>query len=446
MSKKYTDEELLKILYDTYCERGQAKYADFKAKYGLPSGAVYMRRFGSWNNALKLANIPITQRGFRGYSKEMLMEKFKDLVDYMGRIPTLDEATNNKNFVSTGTIIDYFDTYDNLVTACGFERNTTKNGKYKKDFLISEIQRFVQEFERVPIQSDFEGLKGYPSRKTFSNHFESFNEVIRLAGFEPVNKSNKEREIKYKDPKYREFLIQELHRFIEENGRSPKSSDFDNGDANYPSRSAYRTVFGTWNNALNEADIPLNSVSHYDDSFLESEFKRFVKEHGRIPTYDEFNNSEYPSFWCYQHRFGSWNKAVIAYGYEPNDRNRKYYMEDGEICCSSYEHTISTWLKERNIKYDRNIPYIEIDQFGYKGKMDCDYKIYYNNKIWFVEMAGFLSGTDFKKFSVQEKNYFFKLKYKKKLLKRNELDYIVIEPCDIKNKSFEETFIKMLNG
>lgn len=445
MSNKYTNQELLKILYGVYCEQGQVKYTDFKANYGLPSGATYIKRFGSWNNAMKLANIPINQKKIRGYSEEILINKFKEIVDFLGRIPTFNEVTNDKNFVSAGTVINYFDTYDNLVLACGFKHNTTNNGKYKKNFLISEIQRFVEEFKRVPVQSDFEKLEGYPSRKTFTNHFGSFNKVIKLAGFEPLTESKVEIGVKYKSPEYRQFLLNELKRYVKEFGHIPTTGDFENDD-DFPNRNNYRHVFGNWNNALREAELPLNSVSQYEDSFLESEFRRFVKEHGRIPTYAEFNNSEYPSFWYYQHRFGSWNNAVIAYGYEPNDSNRKYYMEDGEVCCSSYEHIISTWLKERNIRYDRNIPYIEIDQFGYKGKMDCDYKIYYNNKIWFVEMAGFLGGTDFSKYSSQEKNYFFKLIYKKKLLKRSKVNYIIIEPCDIKNKTFEEVFIKMLSN
>jgi hypothetical protein len=55
-------------------------------------------------------------------------------------------------------------------------------------------------------------------------------------------------------------------------------------------------------------------------------------------------------------------------------------------------------------------------------------------------MAGFLRGTDFNKFSNAEKKYYFKLKYKRKLLRRQGVNYLIIEPCDLKKKSLEEIF------
>lgn len=310
--------------------------------------------------------------------------------------------------------------------------------RYTKEELINSIKRFVDEFKRIPIQKDFENLNGYPSRKSFTNHFEDFNTVVRLAGFEPITLSTKERNKKYT----KEFLIQEIHRFHKENNQVPTSRDMDKPINNYPSSYFYESVFKTWNNALIEAGLPLNQVSQYTDEFLESEFHRFVNENGRIPIYDEFNNSDYPSFWCYQNRFGSWNKAVIAYGYQPNDRINKYYIDD-ELCWSSYEYTVSKWLRKNIINYKRDMLYKTFID-NYKGKMDCDYMINYNNQIWYVEVAGFLS--DRKKLSEIERIYFFKLKYKEKLLKRQNVNYLIIKPKDLKRKTLEEIFSPMIGG
>ena len=46
-----------------------------------------------------------------------------------------------------------------------------------------------------------------------------------------------------------EFLISELHRFVSENGRIPKSIDM-KGKFGYPSYASYISHFGSWNNAL----------------------------------------------------------------------------------------------------------------------------------------------------------------------------------------------------
>lgn len=433
---RYTNGELLEILKNHNNKGGNMNQSYFCNKNGLPHYQTYIKQFGSWNNAKRLIGIPEEQLLERKRcSKQELVSLFTKFVyDSNGRIPTLTEFEEIKGFPSIKIIYKYFKSYNELVEYCGVYSNTASNGKYKKEFLINEIKRFVKEFGRVPISKDFKKLDDYPSRKTFTNHFGNFNDVIRLAGFEPVGMSRRDNKIRYT----KDFLLEQINNYIEQNNKTPTLANLTQY-LGYEPTIYFNKVFDGYSNALKELGLPPNSVSHHEDTFLESEFHRFVKENGRTPTYIEFNNSKYPSFWCYQNRFGSWNKAVEHYGYEPNDRNRKYTLEDGEICASSYEFDISNWLKSINIIYERNIKYIDFID-NYKGKMDCDYKINYDGLIWYVEMAGFLSGTNFQKYSDAEKNYYFKLKYKRKLLKRQGVNYIIIEPCDLKTKTFEEIF------
>jgi len=434
---KYTNEELLKILKEYYNKNNKAEQRDFCNNNGLPSFQTYIKRFGSWNKAKSLIGIPISIRVEYNITPELIIEKFKKLVNELGKIPSSEELNKIKGFPSFPIICKHFDNYNNFVESCGFSYNKLSNGKLKKEFLLNEIQRFVKEFNKIPVQTDFENLKGYPTRKTFSNHFGYFNDAVRLAGFEPLNLNEKEYAEKYRN---KEYLSGIINSYINKYDKIPTLDELIKEHNNFYSlKSLYEQVYGGWNKALVELELPLNRVSHHPDEFLESEFHRFVAEHGRIPTYIEFNNSEYPSFWCYQNRFDSWNKAVVNYGYEPNDENRKYTLDDGEICASSYEFDISTWLKNINIIYDRDVNYIDFID-NYKGKMNCDYVIHHNDKLWYVEMAGFLRGTDFNKFSNAEKKYYFKLKYKRKLLRRQGVNYLIIEPCDLKKKSLEEIF------
>jgi len=431
---KFTDENLIEIMKDYYKKYGGVQRSDFCAKNGLPSSSVYIKRFSSWNKSKELAGIPCIKRTDYKISPESLIEKFKEIVKDLGCVPSLNELDTIKEFPSLPLIYKHFGDYHNFIELSGFVNN--RDGKkYKKDFLIDEIKRFVNEFNRVPNMKDFENLEGYPARKTFTNHFGNYNDAIRLAGFEPVGKNLKEFDEKYRNKDYLTRIIQD---YISKYDKTPTLREI-NKEVDFNLKNLYRDVFGSWNKALTYLGLKLNSVSRYEDSFLESEFHRFFKENGRIPIYAEFNNSEYPSFWCYQSRFGSWNKAVVAYGYIPNDAHRKYELDDGEICASSYEFDISTWLKSKNIKYIRDVNYIDFID-GYKGKMNCDYLITYNDAKWYVEMAGFLRGTDFSKFSEAERNYYFKLKYKRTLLRRQGVNYVIIEPCDLKNKSYDELF------
>ncbi len=239
---------------------------------------------------------------------------------------------------------------------------------------------------------------------------------------------------KYRHEK--EYLLQEILNYYDKYKQVPTYREFD-AHQGYIASKLVSEAFGSWNNALLKLGFELNSVSQYDDDFLESEFHRFVEQNGRVPSVHEFNNSEYPSFWCYQQRFGSWNKAVINYGYEINDSNVKTTLEDGEICASSYELKISNWLKNNNIKYDRNIKYKDFVD-SYKGKMDCDYKIYYNDKIYFIEMAGFINKKKNK--SDIEKRYLIRLSEKEELLKKSKVNYKIIKRYEIEDNSLDDIF------
>lgn len=438
--KEYTDEELINVLKIENEKRGNLSANLFRSlKNGLPSYKLYLTRFGSWGNAMELAGL--SRKKFRPIklSKETVIDNFIKAVSKYGFIPKCNKLKDTKGFPSRRAISNYFNTYNEFVLTCGFKYGIINNGKYKNDFLISEIQRFVLEFKRVPIQTDFECLEGYPSRKTFGNHFTNFNEAIILAGFSPLTMTMSER-TDYVDERATEENISILiYEYIDKYDKVPTMELIDK-EVGYSMKTDIKKIFGTWNKCLIKLGLPLNAVYHYEDDFLKSEFNRFVKNKGRIPTLLEFNTSEYPSFWCYQNRFGSWNKAIISYGYVPYDDNRKYYLDNGEVCASSYEFDISTWLQSNNRIYDRDIDYKDFID-GYKGRMNCDYKIYHKGEIWYVEMAGFLkSKTDFSKYSSVERNYFFKLMYKKKIMKRQKINYLIIEPDDLKAKTLEEIF------
>ena len=439
----YTKEELLEVMKEQYIKNPNTKCQDFKVANGLPNYNDYNKAFGSFSEALIIAGIKKGNRRGKNIDKEDIKESLLKYYNENKTIPSLSQFIDYSGY--TRRNLEYHfgkkNFYENLLEQCNLKQTHSKIGiKSDKEMLLNEIRRFVKEFGRVPIQKDFENLYGYPSRKTFTNNFGKFNIAIKLAGFHPIEETSSGKRVFDYDEISKIDLINFLQDYYKECGKVPTTKELSEGDYPY-NRSTFRHIFGSYTNAVKEAGLTPNSIVRHSDEFLRAEFDRFVKEKGRTPYLHEFNNSEYPSFWCYQDRFGSWNKTFLAYGYEPNDSNRKFYMEDGELCWSSYEFDISKWLKEHNIKYDRDVKYTTIDK-NYKGKMDCDYKIYYNNEIWYVEMAGYLprKGQPFEKWTPEGRNYFFKIKYKKKLLDRNNAKYIIIPPSHIKNKTLEEIF------
>jgi len=110
------------------------------------------------------------------------------------------------------------------------------------------------------------------------------------------------------------------------------------------------------------------------------EIKEFYKSNGRIPL-----KREYYHYKATRLRFGTWNKAIRAAGFEPNPVMfaKKSIANDGHKCDSLSEKIIDDWLYRRKIEHKINVPYPEnnsltvdfvvrnywIEFFGLNGKV-----------------------------------------------------------------------------
>lgn len=139
-----------------------------------------------------------------------------------------------------------------------------------------------------------------------------------------------------------------------------------------------------------------------------AEIRKFYKRERRIPFKEEF-----PHYNASQERFGSWNKAIKAAGFEPNPVkfSKKYIAKDGHICDSLSEKIIDDWLYLENIEHQRNVSYPN-------SRYTADFLI--NRK--FVEFFG-LTG--------EIKQYDKNMKLKEKLAKKYKIKLIKILPKDL---------------
>ncbi|MGG1650418.1 hypothetical protein ABHN03_16570 [Paenibacillus sp. NRS-1775] len=346
-------------------------------------------------------NLPFLRKPIK-HTNNKIIKEYIALSNKLNHIPSATDINNehkiNKNIPTSTTIISRFGSLDTVyeLSNIAYTKNTQgSGGKFSTEFLCSEIRRFQEEFGRIPTQKDFEMIKGqgYPSRKTFTNHFHTFDEALRIAGFDVPHK------IQYT----KEFLINEIRRYVNEFRKVPLLSEIDRNES-YPKRSAFRSMFGSWDKAVEASGYNSAHKKSYTQKELSDAFMKFVDLHGRPPKLQEFNNSSYPSFWCYQNRFGSWNNTLIHYGFKASVGNSgsHHLFDNGELCKSHYEFDVSTWLRNNKISYFRNVPYSEwVD--GYTGKKDCDYLILYNGEIIFLEIAGLYPHNE--KISPMEKDY-----------------------------------------
>lgn len=138
----------------------------------------------------------------------------------------------------------------------------------------------------------------------------------------------------------------------------------------------------------------------------------------------------------------------IGFQYIEAGHGLNYIFEDGEKIVSRYELEFSQYLRsiglQFNKDYFRNTRY-KTFILSYTGLMDCDYMIYYNNQIYYIEVAGMLKdyktwyyGNKIIACSKHKEKYRQDLILKESMLKENDLTYFFIFPESNKNNWFDE--------
>jgi|APHM01.1.fsa_nt_gi HNH endonuclease. len=123
-------------------------------------------------------------------SESRLIEDLQEFADELGETPTYEQM-NKRGPWSAATYEVYFSKWNNALNQAGLDTNQL--GEISRQQLIDELQEFSNEIERVP--SSYDMLYNGPrSDTTYETEFQSWNDALRAAGFEP----NRERPVETK--------------------------------------------------------------------------------------------------------------------------------------------------------------------------------------------------------------------------------------------------------
>jgi len=307
------------------------KYSDMPehSRYG---GAVYSKKFGSWNEALVEAGFEPNRE--QNLSKQDLIEELHRLADELDRIPRHDEMTERSRYGSA-VYSTKFGSWNNALREAGFEFNKERNVSESK--LKEELNRLTDELGRTPTQYDMEdqGAYGYD---TYRRAFGSWNNALREAGFE----ANMRRDIPRPD------LIDEVERLANELGRTPTEDEME-ARGQFASNT-YAREFGSWNKTLKEAGLSLNNRSNIPDAELLEELERLADEYDRAPTKREMERNGAFGISTYATSFGSWSEAVQEVGL---DVNAVWYPDRlDHLVRSTWELDIADLLLDVGVDYE----------------------------------------------------------------------------------------------
>lgn len=205
-----------------------------------------------------------------------------------------------------------FGSWNNALEAAGLQTGTNDpDGRPStpEEDLLTDLKSVADIVGETPSEREYSNHGKY-SVKTYCKRFAGWNAALLAAGFEPNVEMNLSEE----------ELISALQGFAEKLGRPPTADEMDRSGP-YTSDS-YKRAFGTWNRALRQAGLEVHSVWNVSEEDLISELNSLAEELGHVPRKDEMRNQGKRSAAVYQERFGSWNEALRAAGFEPNERWR----------------------------------------------------------------------------------------------------------------------------
>ncbi len=125
--KKYTKEQLLFYLKKLSSElKKTPTINDMNKKKKFPSSSTFMKRFGSWNKALRSSGLKLNVR--KKYDKKELTENLKQLAKELGRVPKTSDL--KKWSASSSTYRKYFGSWKKALKAANLSKKSFTDLKH----------------------------------------------------------------------------------------------------------------------------------------------------------------------------------------------------------------------------------------------------------------------------------------------------------------------------
>ncbi|WP_426621153.1 homing endonuclease associated repeat-containing protein [Bacillus licheniformis] len=377
----------------------------------------------------------------RKFTKEDLINFYWKLKNDLGRYPILEDLKKNPSSPSPSVYERKFGGWVKFLESIGV---MTSDRWYVDD--IETLKRMYADYSYEEINN---ALIKKRSKSTIQHKANSLG----------LKRSYK---AKFGKEKFsNEYLITFLKNFYDKYNRTPVAKDFVGNDLNYDT---FTNRFGSWNNALKKAGLPINMekkdftdddlfkmkemylagdsiqeiANHFNYSHSASIYYQLKKMNVNLSRNNRWSEkqiqylkSHYPNTdWCdllknltpFSKEDIIWkaSKLGIHRDFVVNfSKVRKFISLNGDLCLSESEMKITNFLYQNDIKYKKEVFYSEIINDSEAGKLRCDWLI--NNII--VEYFGLVTLEAYRK----------KVLRKKKICQKNNITLISLYPRDLED-------------
>ena len=205
-------------------------------EYSDIADTTFMRRFGSWNDAVAEAGFEPNAPETEVLTAELIRE-LRQLRKELGSIPTADQVSEHSTYSHSAYVVRFGSWSEALEAA--FNSTTEAGDGVSKQELVAELRRIAADHGTPPHFEDVRKYSDYQAR-TYTKRFESWDAALQAADITPPT-----RRVSTDD------LVDELYRLRDELDKRPTSRDVvregKHGLATYQRR------FGSWSEAVTVA-------------------------------------------------------------------------------------------------------------------------------------------------------------------------------------------------
>lgn len=253
------------------------------------------------------------------WTNQELIERLRKKADEVGRTPTCEEIDNDFSMPSSAT---YLKRFGSMQKACELASLTPRiSCRAKKGIinieeklrLIAALRLKADALGHAPSRAECYEDSNMPSVHMYTRVFGSWNNAIREAGLKTYEH--------IKPGTWTESrIISAIQIKAQELGRKPTIYDIDS-DKTMPASDTVKRVFGSWNNALEQAGFEPKRCGKYKNQRLVRLLTAKASEMGVTPSQRAVDQDpDMPSSSVFKRHFGSWNAAIQAAGLTPNSR------------------------------------------------------------------------------------------------------------------------------
>ena len=146
----------------------------------MPCSQAFCDRFGGWRKALERAGLKRHYYYKRNLSDEDLIQAIKDLAEEVHRVPTVADLEKSNGKPSHATFMKRFRTWDNALKAAGFE-GSPRARVYKDSELLDILRKVTAELGYLPEKVDMARHAPRPSIDLYVERFGGLKEALAKA-------------------------------------------------------------------------------------------------------------------------------------------------------------------------------------------------------------------------------------------------------------------------